>query len=184
MTSSINELIKSRRTIHNFKPDPKPSVDVIKSAIQHAVWAPNHHLTEPWQFHLIGDETKEKICQLNAELIRTKLGDKAAEAKLKRWQALPGWLLLTCPRSDDDLREQEDYAACCCAAQNMSLYLWNEGIGVKWTTGKVIRDERFYQITNIDIASTFIVGLFWYGFADVVPPAKRKPLEEVLFDLP
>ena len=105
-------------------------------------------------------------------------------AKLKRWRQIPGWLLLTCPRSDDELREQEDYAACCCAAQNMILYLWHEGIGVKWTTGEVLRDERFYRITHINIASTFIVGLFWYGFAEVIPAARRKPLEEVLFALP
>ena len=184
MTSSINELIKSRRTIHSFQSDPKPSIDVIKAAIEHAVWAPNHHITEPWKFHLIGDETKEKICRLNAELVRNKLGDNAAESKLKRWQEIPGWLLLTCPRSDDQLREQEDYAACCCAAQNMMLYLWNEDIGVKWTTGKVIRDPGFYEIVNIDMKSDFVVGLFWYGFADIVPPAKRKPLKEALRELP
>ncbi len=184
MTRSIGDIIKSRRTIHRFKPASLPARELITAAIEHATWAPNHHLTEPWRFHLLGDETKEKICRLNAELIRAKLGDRAAETKLARWREMPGWLLLSCARSDDALREREDYAACCCAAQNMILYLWNEGVGVKWTTGPVIRDERFYRLTNIDMAARFIVGLFWYGFAELIPPARRKAPEEVLFELP
>jgi len=184
MTLTISDVIKSRRTIHSFKATPSPPREIITAAIEHATWAPNHHLTQPWQFHLIGNKTKEKICQLNAELVCAKSGSQAAEAKLKRWREMPGWLLLTCARAADELREREDYAACCCAAQNLILSLWSEGVGVKWTTGEVIRDERFYHITNINIASTFMVGLFWYGFAEVIPPARRKPLAEVLFALP
>lgn len=183
MSNVIAELIKGRRTIHNFKPEPVPAKEMIVSAIDHAIWAPNHRMTEPWQFHLIGSETKDRICRLNAELVRGKHGDKAAEGKLKRWSEIPGWLLLTCERSDDQLREREDYAACCCVAQNLMLYLWNEGIGVKWTTGDVIRTEEFYQIVNADMTSTSVVGLFWYGYFDKLPPARRKPVAEVLFEL-
>ena len=61
MTLTISDVMKSRRTIHSFKATPLPPEEIIIAAIEHATWAPNHHLTEPWQFHLLGNETKEKI---------------------------------------------------------------------------------------------------------------------------
>lgn len=181
---TLTQLIKERRTIHTFKTDSCPPVELIKTAVEHAVWAPNHHMTEPWQFHILGQQTKEKICQLNAQLVGEKQGEKAAQAKLRRWRDMPGWLLLTCARSEDELREREDYAACCCAAQNLLLYLWSLEIGCKWTTGEVVRTRSFYDIVNVDMRTSSVVGLFWYGYFDRVPPARRKPLSEVLTELP
>ena len=90
---------------------------LVLEAIAHAVWAPNHKLTEPWRFRLIGAETKERICVLNAELARDKAGDRAASIKLARWRAIPGWMLLTCVQAGHEVQRREDYAACCCAAR-------------------------------------------------------------------
>ncbi len=184
MTSPISELIKGRRTIHQFKPQPVPEHELIIEAIEHAIWAPNHKLTEPWRFHLIGRETSDKICQLNARLVEEQRGTKAAEVKLKRWQEIPGWLLLTCLRSEDEIQAREDFAACCCVAQNLMLYLWQAGVGVKWTTGEVTRDEKFFEIVNIDAATQSVIGLFWYGYAADIPQTTRKPLTDILFELP
>ena len=39
-------LIRSRRTIHDFREEPAPS-DLARKALDLARWAPNHHLTEP-----------------------------------------------------------------------------------------------------------------------------------------
>lgn len=183
MSASIAETIRGRRTIHEFLPGPPPQ-DVMVEAIAHAMWAPNHYLSQPWRFYLLGPETAEAVCLLNAERVRAGKGEKAAELKLRRWRAVPGWLVLTCRREADEARRWEDYAACCCAAQNMMLYLWDRGIGVKWTTGDVSRDRRFFEITRIDPETERIVGLFWYGTPAVIPSAERKPPGEFLIRLP
>ena len=179
-SNDISEVIASRRTIHNFQGGNMPPEEKILTAIELAVCAPNHHATEPWRFYLIGSEAKEKICQLNAAMIGEVRGDKAAEIKLNRWREVPGWLLLTCDKSANEIRFMEDYAACCCAAQNLMLYLWGEGIGVKWTTGSVTREERFYKIMEIDPDSEFIVGLFWYGYPSDIPETDRKSVKNKL----
>ena len=184
MPPSIADTIKSRRTIHQFKVGETPPVELIKLAIEHAIWAPNHYLTQPWHFHMIGPETAEQICQLNADLVREKKGEKAAGIKLRRWREIPGWLLLSCDISDDEIRMQEDFAACCCVAQNLSLYLWDKGVGMKWTTGAVTRDARFYDIIQLDGQRQRIVGLFWYGYAEEVPQAARLPSSEFITFLP
>ena len=165
----IKELIKSRRTIHLFKADPEPDNETICAAIEQAIWAPNHHLTQPWRFYLLGDNSKNQICLLNAELVHDKQGERAAEIKFKRWREVPGWLVLTCQKSDDEVTMRENYASCCCVAQNLMLILWDAGIGMKWTTGAVTRTRSFYDIIGVNRATEEVVGLFWYGFPVEIP---------------
>jgi nitroreductase len=181
---SAAEIIRSRRTVHDFRPGEVPPAGIIEAAIEHAIWAPNHYLSQPWRFRLLGPETREKVCFLGADLTRAKGGDKAAEHKLKRWREVPGWLLLSCARSADPVREREDFAACCCAAQNLMLFLWEQGVGVKWTTGEVTRDPRFFEIVGIDPVRETPVGLFWYGYPATVPETERIPAAERLTRLP
>jgi nitroreductase len=171
--SGIGRLIRGRRSIQNFVPGRLPPRATIEAAVEHAIWAPNHRLTEPWRFCLIGPETAERICLLNADLVREAKGQRAAEMKLQRWREMPGWLLLSCPTSDDRVRFLEDYAACCCAAQNLQLYLWEQDIGMKWTTGDVIRSTAFFDLLGLDPARDHIVGLFWYGYPAAVPEGRR-----------
>ena len=180
---SIAALITGRRTIHDFRPEQVP-VEKIKQAIDVARWAPNHHLTEPWHFYLLGPETINSVIELNTQLVREKSGDAAANAKQQRWLKIPGWLVVTSDKSADQHQMQEDYAACCCAIQNMMLYLWSENIGVKWSTGKVTRDPRFYDLLWIDQNAETVVGLFWYGCAEEIPQAARKQTEEITIELP
>ena len=184
MKTEVARIIRERRTIHNFLPGKLPPREHIMEAINHAVWAPNHHLTEPWRFYLIGTETKERICVLNAEILKQARGEDAARIKLERWREIPGWLLLTCAESKNRIRAVEDYAACCCAAQNLMLYLWSLDIGVKWSTGGVIKHPDFSQIVGMDPQQETPVGLFWYGYAQDVPVTVRKHGEEKIVELP
>ena len=142
----IKDLIRSRRTIHQFKPGVLPDEAVLRAAMEQAMWAPNHYSTQPWRFYLLGERSKERICRLNAGLVKEKQGERAADIKLRRWREVPGWLALTCLKSEDAVTMQENYASCCCVAQNLALLLWDEGIGVKWTTGAVTRTREFHDI--------------------------------------
>lgn len=177
------ELIRSRRTIHNFAADLPPRETILRG-IDLARWAPNHRLTEPWRFYLLGPETVGGIVELNARLVARSKGPEAGQSKLERWRRIPGWLVVTCENSDDPIRAREDYAACCCAIQNFSLYLWSEGIGVKWTTGEVTRHPDFYDLIWVDPGYETVVGLLWYGYPEELPQTPRKPVEQMLVSLP
>ncbi|TAJ95247.1 MAG: nitroreductase [Gammaproteobacteria bacterium] len=184
MSETIAEIIRGRRTIHDFLPDRMPPRELILEALELAAWAPNHRLTEPWRYYLLGPEMKEKVCRLNADLIRAARGDQAAEMKLQRWLAIPGWLVQTCAVSASPIRADEDFAACCCAAQNLMLYLWSRGIGCKWTTGELSRHAGLYELLQIDRQQEKITGIFWYGYPQAVPTTLRRPLVEKLTELP
>lgn len=182
--NTIAQLIAGRRTVHEFKPAPVPSLAVMHEAIAAARWAPNHHLTEPWHFYLLGPESIRGVVQLNTDIAVKKYGEKDALKKQQRWSRIPGWMVLTCDRSHDPVRAQEDYAACCCAAQNLMLYLWHQGIGVKWTTGDIICDRRFHDLLWIDPQAEAVVGMFWYGYPEEIPVTERKSPEQVIVQLP
>jgi len=180
----IEEVIRDRRTVHNFATETPP-FEQIEKAIELASWAPNHHQTEPWRFHHLGPETISAVVDLNSRLVTEKKGASAGSVKRNRWSTIPGWLAVTSALSRNDAElQKEDYAACCCAIQNLSLYLWSVGVGVKWTTGAVTRHLDFYRLLNVDPAVRQTVGLLWYGYAANVAQQKRQPVGEILTRLP
>lgn len=175
-------VLRGRRSIDLFAPDAVGS-DTLLAAIEVARWAPNHRLTEPWRFYLLGPKTMQAVVELAVELEVAAKGERAGPVRRARLEAIPGMFVLTSARSDDALVERENYAACCCAAQNLMLYLWRQGIGVKWTTGGITRQERFYELLGIDSARESLVGFFWYGVPKVVPTRSRRPVEEIVTKL-
>ena len=176
---SLDQVLRSRRTIHNFRPEIPP-VELVMEAIEHARWAPNHKNTEPWHFYLPGLDTQQAIVDLNARIVAEKKGPDAGEKKRARWSSMPGWLVVTSKLCDNDLRCLEDYAATCCAVHNLSLFLWQHGIGTKWGTGAVTRDHRFFELMQIDPEAHQVVGLFWYGYPEQIPAQQRKPVKEIV----
>ena len=173
------EILRGRRTIELFL-QPQVPEDLVREAIEIATWAPNHRLTEPWHFYLLGDAAQQQCLDLCESIVTAKKGKAAGEFKRDNWSQKPGWMVVSCRKSDDALLQQEDYGACCAAVQNCLLYLWKAGVGSKWTSGEITRDPRFLEIVGIDAADAFVVGLIWYGYPKVTPAQTRKDLDEVL----
>ena len=179
----FGEVLQGRRTINLYLQTPVPK-ELVRDAIEAATWAPNHHVTEPWHFYHLGQKSIEACVELVREITTAKKDAKAADFKAKSWSEKPGWLVVTCRQSDDELLQREDYAACSAAVQNFMLYLWKAGVGSKWTTGDITRDPRFFEIAGIDAKCEDVVGLIWFGYPKVTPSQQRAGLDSVLSDLP
>lgn len=180
---TVAALIGSRRTIHLFDTTRAVPDHLITMALEVAIQAPNHRTTEPWRFYRFGPETRSRLIDLNSEVVGERHGEGAAADKRLRWQQIPGFLAVTCQRSDDVLREQEDFAACACAVQNLMLALWSAGVGTKWTTGAVTREARFYELIGADVARESTIALVQYGYPAAIPTTRRSPLEDVTYRL-
>ena len=178
----LGERIRARRTINLFLKQPV-SRKLIMEAIEVARWAPCHHVTDPWHFYVLGPETIAKSVDLTRTIVAERKDDKIAEHKADAAAARPGWLVVTCVRSEDELRQQEDYAASCCAIQNLMLYLSEAGVASKWSTGPITRDSRFYRLLGIDEAHECIIGLIFYGYPKITPTQQRKGVNEITTEL-
>ena len=175
----IAERIRARRTVKLFLKRPV-SRKLVLDAIEVARWAPNHHVTEPWHFYVLGPESIRDSVELTRVVTTERKGAKVGEFKAASAAAVPGWLVVTCRTSDDERMQREDYASCCCAIQNLMLYLSAAGVASKWSTGPVTRDERFLKLLGIDREDEFVVGLIWYGYPKVMPAQSRRPVEEIV----
>lgn len=178
----FGEVLRGRRTINLYLQTPVPEA-LVEEGIEAATWAPNHHVTEPWRFYLLGKETIAACLELVYAMVAAKKDAKAAQFKRDNWAEKPGWLVVTCKTSDDELRQREDYAACAAAVQNLMLYLWKAGVGSKWTTGDIIRDPRFFEIVGIPDDES-VIGLIWYGYPKLTPTQSRSDTDDVLVRRP
>lgn len=178
----LAERMRSRRTVKQFLQQPV-SRRLVLDAIEVARWAPNHHVTEPWHFYLLGPKAIAASVELTRIVVTerkdAKIGNFKAEDAAKR----PGWMVVTCKRSDSELTQQEDYAAVACALQNFMLYLSEAGVATKWATGPITRDERFYELLDIDSDEEMIVGLIWYGYPKITPTQQRKGVDMIVTEL-
>lgn len=178
----LAERIRSRRTVKLFLQQPV-SRQLLRDAIEVARWAPNHHLTEPWHFYLLGDRAISASVELIRTVVTERKGADIGEFKANDAATRPGWLVVTCQRSDDELTQQEDYASVCCAIQNLSLYLSEAGVASKWSTGPITRDPRFYELLAIDANAEMVVGLIWYGYPKITPTQQRRSVDEITTEL-
>ncbi len=159
------EALRTRRTVGAFAPEAPP-LDVIARAIEAATWAPNHHLTEPWRFHvLVGPAREELAAAICATLPPEKATDAERASVRGKIGRAPVLVVVTQVGSPDDVvRDLEDYAACACATQNLLLAAHAEGLAAKWSTGKLAHSEgakRYLGVRKHDR----IVAYVYVGYA-------------------
>ena len=162
-------LTRGRRSVEQYKADPVPR-EAIARALECAIHAPNHFLTEPWRFRLLNDEQAARLTELSKFDGTKKLLDNC-----------PQLLVVSIDMSPDgkndgmewNVRGLEDHAAAACAIQNMMLSLASQGIGSKWMTGKMgISGEDVLGIFN-DVAETeHYMGTFMMGYP-------KEPMEHM-----
>lgn|GEM_PF-108338 len=184
----LKELIKTRRTVHEFS-DKVVSDSEVMTALEMALWAPNHKNTHPWIFFVIGPKTREKLIQLAIDL-KGSDGKQLPETKIEKIKSKLGrcshMVAMAMNKSDDAFREKEDYATLACGIQNLSLYLHNQNIGSKWSTGKFTRHPKTYEILELNSDKIEIVGVLLIGHSlrGNLSPPQRPNLQDTIIQYP
>ncbi len=120
----------------------------------------------PWRFYRIRAEQAQTIAWLNARLIEADAGIEAAQAAYDQWRSIPGWVIVTCLRADDDAQQAHLDERCLTAVQRLALSLWSEAIRTSWITDLVVENDEFYRVVGIDARRERAVGILWYGHAE------------------
>jgi nitroreductase len=184
---NLSELIKSRRTIHDYNRTP---VDwqVVQEALELSLWSLNHKLTFPWVYIRVGAEARSRIAEVMVKEKEKKKGTlseplrNSIRAKILNPAEV---IFLGQKRSGDAQQAHEDYATLAASVQIASLYLWSKDIGSKWSTGGFISQDETLGILGVNPDEVGIVGCFYIGHAERVPKAAARPsLKEVLFEVP
>ena len=171
----VLEAIRTRRSVKRVT-ERSPSKDDIQEILEAALWAPNHHFTQPWSFHVIAGQERLRMGEHIAIALEQhpNLEDASAAAAADARKALlrsPVVIAVSVSRSEDPTVDLEDYAAACCAIQNLTLAAWSKNIVTKWRTGNMCTYPATKQYLNLGPEHR-IVGLIYLGY-----PAKNAVAE-------
>ena len=117
----VETAIRARRTHKRYGSEPVPEA-VVRELLDLARSAPNHKLTNPWRFRLLGPETRARIEEEAGEL---------EAAKLRR---APTLVLVTAVLSEDPALAEEDLLATGCAVYAVLLAATARGLASYWRT--------------------------------------------------
>ena len=126
MAVDLAELIRTRRTHKAYAPAPSTAA-TLDELFELARWAPNHNLTNPWRFRVLGPEALARL--------KEAAGPEAA-AKLDR---APTLVAASVVQDEDPVTAEEDFAAGACAVYIVLLAAHARGLGGYWRTPGVLR---------------------------------------------
>jgi nitroreductase len=181
--SHFDALLRSRRTIHDFTAEPV-DLALVEAAIASAHQAPNHKLTWPWRFTIVGRESRRALLPLALELKAKKRSSGTLPppliAAIESGLMDPAWLVVVRQvRCEDPERSHEDYGAVACAVQNLMLSLHAAGVGTKWSTGGLSQHPDALAHLGVDLATESCAGFVMVGHPAKVPAMPRPALDGV-----
>lgn len=161
----VETAIRTRRTHKAFGPRPLPR-ERIEELLELARWAPNHDLTAPWRFRVLGPAALERLKQA--------AGPEGA-AKLDR---APTLIVVSCALDGDPVQEEEDLHATAVASYIVLLAAHARGLAGYWRTPGLLRSERGRAAVGLPPEERF-VGLLHLGDPrQERPPPERPPVAQ------
>ncbi len=163
----VEQAIRTRRTHKAFAPEPV-SPEVLTELLELGRWAPNHHLTNPWRFRVLGPQALLRL--------KAAAGPESA-AKLDR---APTLVAVSSVRSEDPVQDEEDLLASAAATYAVLLGAHGRGLAGYWRTPEVLRSPEGRAALGIP-QSEHVVGLVHLGRPrQAKEPPARAPLHAVV----
>jgi nitroreductase len=144
--------IRTRRTHKAYGPTEVPS-EVLEELFELARWAPNHNLTNPWRFRVLGPASRERLMAL------AESEKPGAAAKLAR---APTLVAVSARLGGEEAQDREDLLATGVAAYLVLLGAHARGLAGYWRTVALLEDPRARELLGIG-AQEAVVGLLYLG---------------------
>ena len=164
----LEQAIRTRRTHKAYAPEP---VDrrTLDELFELARWAPNHKLTNPWRFRVLGPNALERL--------KATSDDPIAAAKLGR---APTLVVVSATQSGDPLLDEEDVCATAAAAYALLLAAHGRGLAGYWRTPALLRTPEGRAAVGVAEGER-VLGLLHLGHPRQDPrPPERAPLQDVV----
>jgi len=152
----VETAIRTRRTHKAFGPERLPRAQ-LEQLLELADWAPNHNLTVPWRFRVVGPRTLDRLKEI--------AGPEGA-AKLDR---CPTLVVVSAVLTDDEIQNEEDLHATAVASYIVLLAAHARGLAGYWRTPGLLRGEEGRAAVGLP-AGERTVGLLHLGH-----PRQEKP---------
>jgi nitroreductase len=165
----VEDAIRTRRTHKVYGSEPVPR-RTLEELFELARWAPNHNLTNPWRFRVLGPGALARL--------KDAAGPEAA-GKLDR---APTLIVASQVRSDDPVQDEEDLCAAAAASYIVLLGAHARGLAGYWRTPAVLRAPEGRAAVGVG-EDERVIGLLHLGppRQDKEPPERLAPGNFVTF---
>ena len=165
----LEHAIRTRRTHKAYGPEPVDRA-TLEELLELARWAPNHNLTNPWRFRVLGREALERL--------KAAAGPDAA-SKLDR---APTLVVASVKQSGDPVQDEEDLHAAAVATYIVLVAAHGRGLAGYWRTPAVLRSHEGRAAVGVDPGER-VLGLIHLGTPrqDKEPPDRLAPGDFVTF---
>ncbi len=161
----VETAIRTRRTHKAFGPEPL-SRQQVDELLELARWAPNHNLTAPWRFRVLGPQALARLKEV--------AGPEGA-AKLDR---APTLIVVSSALGADPVQNEEDLHATAVACYIVLLGAHARGLAGYWRTPGLLRRSDGREAIGLPDSERF-VGLLHLGrLRQERQPPQRPPVEQ------
>jgi len=168
---SFDELAAARRTHKAFGAEPVDRETLIE-LFELARLAPNHHLTQPWRFRVLGPTSL------------TRLKDAGGPSEALKLDRAPTLVVASARLSGELLQDEEDVCATAAAITLVLLGATERGLASYWRTPGVLRTARGREAAGVPEGER-VLGLIHLGPVEREPaPRERGPVDEYVSFLP
>jgi nitroreductase len=163
----VETAIRTRRTHKAYAADLVDR-ETLDELLDLARWAPNHNLTNPWRFRVLGPRALERL--------KRAAGAEAA-SKLER---APTLVVCTCVLSGDELQDEEDLHATAVAAYIVLIAAHARGLGGYWRTPAVLRTDQGREAVGLEPNERFVALIHLGRPVQEKPAPERAPVASVV----
>jgi nitroreductase len=167
----VETAIRSRRTHKAYGSEPVGR-ETLDELFELARWAPNHHLTNPWRFRVLGPRSLERL--------KDAAGPEAA-TKLER---APTLVVCSCALGGDEVQDEEDLHATAVAAYIVLLAAHSRGLVGYWRTPGVLRAPEGRAAVGLGDDERFVALIHLGHPVQEKPAPEREPADDVTEYLP
>ena len=174
---NVSDAIAQRRSIKRFQ-DRAVTREEIETLLDAAVLAPNHKLTQPWRFYVLGPEARRRYGLALGERKARKLPDPDAAAAVREktaaeYEGFPALIAVAMALNESPEVREEDYAACMQAIANIMLTAVDRGLGTHMRTGAVMEDPAARAAAGVRDGER-IVAIVSVGVPAETPAPKSR----------
>jgi len=162
---SVEEAIRGRRTHKSFEPEPVPR-ELLEELLELARWAPNHHLTQPWRFRVLGPDSL------------ARLKEAAGPSEAPKLDRAPTLVVASVALTGAQAQDEEDLCAAACATYAVLLGAHARGLAGYWRTPAALRVPAGREAVGIPDGER-VLGLIHLGRPRTAPaPGERRPVQD------
>ncbi|MDF1552245.1 MAG: nitroreductase family protein [Deferrisomatales bacterium] len=197
------ELVKARRSVRRYKPDPVADEDIEK-IVEAARWAPSGFNSQLWEFVVVRKpELRRQIGSIIGEARQRLFKGKAPTPNSENgppqkidvgWQEAPVFMLVFGDtrvrplshvppvRTDDEKWTAVFYASLAVAFQHAALAAVSLGLGSQWMSAVQVPDVEAKIKDMLGVPEPLkIFDMLVLGYPEAMPPEKKmRPTKELI----